>query len=233
MSQVMFPAFSKLAGEDAAQARARYYLTIVRYVTWITVPIAVATILFARAFIQGLYGDTWAPAILPLQLLAIYGLIRSVAANMGSIFRAMGKPQWLTYIAAWRLATMLVFLYPVTKRWGIDGVSALSAIVAIVDLVISANLVGRLVAAPWRAYVRMLAPTGAAALAAGLIAQGLYPYLSLPKTSLKLVAAGTLLVLIYAGLAWLVDRELRAALQTGYAALRRWSVINVPRESNG
>ena len=40
--------------------RARYYPVIVRYVTWITTPMAVAMILFAPAFINGLYGDAWA-----------------------------------------------------------------------------------------------------------------------------------------------------------------------------
>ncbi|PKO24171.1 MAG: hypothetical protein CVU38_00345, partial [Chloroflexi bacterium HGW-Chloroflexi-1] len=148
--------FSRLAGEKAGQARARYYLTVVRYVSWITLPIAAATILFAPEFVMALYGETWAPVILPLQLLAGYGLIRSIAANMGSIFRAMGKPQWLTYIAAWRLTTMLVFLYPVTMRWGIAGVSALSLVVAVVDFVISASLVGRLVTAPWFVYAGLL-----------------------------------------------------------------------------
>ncbi len=56
LTQVMFPVFSKMADGDLAQARimrARYYLTTVRYVTWLTTPIAVATILFAPALIRG------------------------------------------------------------------------------------------------------------------------------------------------------------------------------------
>ncbi len=220
VSQVMFPAFARMEG-DVGQLRARYYLTTVRYVAWITVPMAVATILFAPEFIRGLYGDVWAPAILSLQLLAVYGFIRSIAANMGSIFRAMGKPQWLTYIATWRLATMLIFLYPVTKRWGIDGVSALSAVVAVIDFGISASLVGRLVEVPWRAYVTMLIPSGAAALVAGLAAHWIYPSLPLPKAAWNLVLTGTLLVLLYAVLAWLIDRELRAAVQMILKQLRR------------
>jgi O-antigen/teichoic acid export membrane protein len=220
VNQVMFPAFSRL-GSDAAAARARYYLTTVRYVTWITAPIAAATILFAPRFVYGLYSATWAPAILPLQLLAVYGFIRSVAANMGNIFRSLGKPQWLTYIAAWRLTTMLIFLYPVTKRWGIDGVSALSAIVAVVDFFISAALVSRLVNAPLTAYAKMIAPTGLAALMGGLIAFGAYPYLGLPKTALNLLVAGVILMAVYAGLAWLLDRELRATAAAGGERLLR------------
>ena len=99
---------------------------------------------------MGLYGITWAPVIVPLQWLAVYGLIRSLAANMGSIFRGLGKPQWLTYIAIWRLITMVLLLYPAIAWNGIVGVSILSVAVAIVDFIIAGDLVGRLVVAPWR-----------------------------------------------------------------------------------
>lgn len=222
ISQVMFPAFSKLAG-DTGQARARYYLTIVRFVSWVTVPIAVATIVFAREFMIGLYGEEWAGAVVPLQLLAVYGLIRSVAANMGSVFRAMGKPQWLTYIAAWRLATMLLTLYPAVRWGGIIGVSALSAAVALVDFIISAHLLGKLVEAPWRAYIRILAPTGLAALAAAFVARAIHPILLLPKTTLRLAVAGIVMVGIYVALAWLIDPQLRDIVRQG----RSWIAAQV------
>lgn len=220
ISQVMFPAFARMDG-DAGRLRAQYYLTMVRYVALITVPIAVATILFAHEFVTGLYGDIWAPAIVPLQLLAIYGLIRSVAANMGSVFRALGKPEWLTYIAVWRLATMLALLYPVTKRWGINGVSALSAIVAAVDFVISATLVGRLVDAPWRAYARILLPTGGAAFVVGLAVHTVYPYLPGNSPVFNLLMAGVLLVLLYCVLLWLSDARLRVELRMALSRLRQ------------
>jgi lipopolysaccharide exporter len=232
VSQVMFPTFSKLADGNLAQLgqiRARYYLTTMRYISWLTVPIAIAMILFASEFFLGIYGPTWAPAIVPLQLLAIYGLIRSVAANMGSIFRGLGKPQWLTYIATWRLITMLVTLYPVTKRWGINGVSALSVIVAIVDFVISATLVSRLVEVRWRAYADMLIPTCAAAIAAGLLAQGAYNVLPLHKASIKLLIAGAVMVVLYGLFAWLVDRRFRdAARMIAGQGLRLWRERSAP-----
>lgn len=223
ISQVMFPVFSRMADGDPAEARrlrARYYLTLVRYVSWITAPVAVAMILFAPAFIWGLYGAEWAPAIIPIQLLAIYGFIRSIAANMGSVFRAMGKPQWLTYIALWRVITMVGLLIPVSVRWGINGVAWLSAIVAIVDFIISAWLVGKLVEAPWRAYARILIPTWAAALGAGFLALWLYPYLPFVKAAWNLLLVGIILVIVYALLAWLIDPKLRETVRSlfGYAA---------------
>jgi PST family polysaccharide transporter/lipopolysaccharide exporter len=216
INQVMFPAFSKMADADPAAARTlrvRYYFTITRYITWVATPIAVAMILFAPAFIHGLYGLVWEQAIVPIQLLAIYGFLRSIAANMGSVFRAMGKPQWLTYIATWRLVTMVVALIPVATRWGIDGVAWLSTIVAIADFVISAWLVGRLVDTPARTYVRLLAPPWVAGLAAGFATLWLYPHLPFVKAAWNLLLAGTLLVLGYLILSWLIDPQFRSAVQ--------------------
>lgn len=221
INQVMFPTFSKLADGDRtklAAIRARYYLTTARYVTWVTAPVAITTILFAPNFINDLYGPTWAPTILPLQMLAIYGFIRSIAANMGNVFRGMGKPQWLTYIALWRLVTMLAALYPVAKTWGINGVAALSAIVAVIDFVISATLVNRLIRTPISAYASVFLPTGLASLIAGVIAHGLYPHLPLARAMYRLPAAGALLVLLYAAFIWLLDPQFRAAVRSGLRA---------------
>lgn len=226
VSQVMFPTFSKMADSNpasAGQMRARYYLTTVRYITWLTVPIAVAMILYASDFFVGIYGAQWAAAVVPLQLLAIYALIRSIAANMGSIFRAMGKPQWLTYIALWRLITMAAALYPVTVRWGINGVAALSVAVAIVDFIISASLVGRLVEAPWRAYAEMLIPTTLAALASGYLSYWVYGYLPIQKVSVRLLAAGMIMTVLYSIFIWVIDRRFRAAARMiAGQALRIW-----------
>ena len=226
ISQVMFPTFSKLAEGDQEKmrtVRARYYLTLVRYVAWIMAPITLATILFAQDFILDLYSAAWAPAIVPLQILAVYGFIRAIAANMGSVFRAMGKPQWLTSIALWRLVTMAVGLYFVLVRlgMGITGVAGLSVIVAAVDFVVCATLVGRLVDAPASAYVRRIAPALTAALIAGLIAHWLYPYLPLPRAAFRLLTAGIVLMLIYAGLIWLADGEFRGTVRTGLRLLRQ------------
>jgi O-antigen/teichoic acid export membrane protein len=131
---------------------------------------------------------------------------------MGDVFKAGGKPQWLLGIATWRLLTMLVFLYPVTTRYGIVGVSALSVIVAVVDFVISALLVGRIVQTGLRDFARILAPglllsavaVGVARLAFAA-AYGIYP-------PLALVIAGATMVTIYAALVLALDSEVRNRL---------------------
>jgi len=147
LPQVMFPTFSTIREDMAAFKRA--FLTSTRYVSLVAIPISLCIVFFASDFVLGIYGQKWAGAVLPLQLLVVYGLARSIAVNMGNAIKAGGKPQWITAIATWRLTTMAVFLYPATSRYGIVGVGGLSAIVAIVDFGISVWMVGHIVHTTW------------------------------------------------------------------------------------
>jgi len=211
VGQVMFPAFSKLRDDVVAFRRA--FFQSMRYVSLLAIPISIGTIVFADDFIKTLYGQKWAPAILPMQLLGIYGLLRSVAANMGHVFQAGGKPKWLTMIALWRLGTMLAFLWPATYYWGIMGVSLLSALVSIVDFGISTFLTNRIIRASYWQYVRTLGPIMLVSL--GAAAAGKLVQHSLPSGHdfLNLVMAGMTMVIVYAIATWTTDRELR-----GFAA---------------
>lgn len=167
VTRVTFPAFSELQDDMARMRRA--YFSLVRYVSILSVPIAVATMIFADDFVHAVLGAKWAPAIVPLQILAVYGLLRSVAANMGTVFQAGGKPQWLSSIAAWRLITMTALLYPAITWNGIVGVCWLSTGVAVVDFFISAWLVNRIVDGRMATYGRILLPLLLTAAAAGVL----------------------------------------------------------------
>lgn len=208
VGQVMFPALAKI--QDDLERMKRVYFTTMRYVSLLSVPIGVATVVFAADFVNVLYGPKWAAAIVPLQWLGIYGLIRSIAANMGNVFKAGGRPKWLTYIALWRLITMLLFLYPATKYYGIVGVSVLSAAVSVVDFVISAALVNRLIAATAMDYVRCLGPIFSVSLLSALAARLVQlQFRATPHARLAFLTALVIMVCLYAGGMWLVDRELR------------------------
>jgi len=208
VGQVMFPAFSKI--QDDAAAMKRVFFEMTHYVSLLSIPIAVATIVFAGDFVYVLYGGKWAAVIVPLQYLGVYGLIRSIAANMGNIFKASGKTKWLTYIALWRLITMLLFLYPATKYYGIVGVSALSAGVAVVDFFISAALVNRIIHARALEYVRCLGPILLVTLGSATIARlAQEQFRATPHARIGFFTALLVMTVLYAGGMWVVDTNLR------------------------
>ncbi len=195
VNQVMFPALAKVR-EDRSLFR-RVYFQALAYVSLLAVPIAGGTILFATDVVALIGPDKWREMVGPMRWLAIYGLIRALAANIGNVYRSGGRPQYLTYIAMWRLTTMVLLLYPAIRWQGILGVSILSAGVAIVDFGISAVLADRILAAGWRPYVRALLPTvGVGGLLTVLTALVLSRWLTTPGVE-RLVLAGGSYGLVY------------------------------------
>ncbi len=214
VGQVLFPAYSKIQ-EDVGALRRAFFRTL-HYVSLLSIPVAVGMIAFAAPFILTIYGQKWAPSIVPLQLLGIYGLLRSVAVNMGSVFKAGGKPNWLTSIALGRLAVMGILLYPAARYYGINGVSVLSALVSVVDFVVSAVLTNRIIRGKVSEYIGALGGAFSFSLLSGFVARLLYEQISAGHGLISLIMAGLLMVMLYAGLVFTFDREIR---QIGLASL--------------
>ncbi len=211
VNQVMFPALAKIR-EDLRLFRHVYFQAL-RYVSLLSVPVAGGTILFAPDVVALIGPTKWHDMIVPMQWLAVYGLIRSLAANMGNVYRGGGRPQYLTYIAIWRLTTMALLLYPAIRWGGIVGVSVLSAGVAVVDFVISVELAHRILKTNWGDYVRALWVT----LGTGTVLT-LLAWLGLaavwPKPGLaRLLAGGVIYVGVYTIVVVVMWEELRARLR--------------------
>ena len=195
VNQVMFPALAKI--RQNRDLFRRVYFQALRYVALVAMPVAGGTVLFAPDLVSIIGATKWHDMVVPMQLLAVYGFIRSLAANMGNVYRGGGRPQYLTYIAVWRLSTMALLLYPVTVRWGIVGVSALSAVVAIVDFVISVELANRILNTGWSAYVAALGDTlllgGGVTLLVGMLLRTFWPQ----PGGIRMVSLGLVYVTLY------------------------------------
>jgi len=222
VNQVMFPAFAKM--QDDLQTFRRTYFQALRYVSFIAFPLAVGTLVFAPDLIATIDAEKWAGAVLPLRLLGVYGLLRSVAGNMGNVFKGGGKPRWLTGIALWRFLTMAILLYPVTRWWGIVGVSGLSAVVAVVDFAISGTLANKVINTTWRDYGRLLLPILLMSVVAGVWAWFVVWLVPLETGIWSLLLGGAVLLTTYGVALWRTQPDLRAqadALWQSLAQRRR------------
>jgi len=219
IGQVLFPAFSKIQDDIVALRRA--FFRTLHYVSLLSIPLAAGIIAFASPLIYTVYGKKWAPSIVPLQLLGIYGLLRSVAVNMGSVFKAGGKPNWLTYIAVFRLTVMGILLYPAAKYYGIVGVSMLSAVVSIVDFFISAALTNRVIHGGFVDYVQALWVPSVFSLVSAVVARWSYVQISREHGFISLLMAGMLMMLLYAVLVFTFDKEVRRLVMGSLSAVGR------------
>ncbi|MBL7074895.1 lipopolysaccharide biosynthesis protein [candidate division KSB1 bacterium] len=122
IGRIMFPVYSKISNYTFDLRNA--FLKTLRVTSLVSIPVAFLIVLVTPDFIN-LYFEKWRAAILPIQLLAIYGLIRSLGSGMGGVFLAKGKPEIMLKISAVQLIILGIFLYPVTKLSGVTGVCAL------------------------------------------------------------------------------------------------------------
>jgi O-antigen/teichoic acid export membrane protein len=230
VGQVMFPAFTKVQ-EDAHRLEAVFFKSV-KFVALVAFPVSVVTLVFAREFIVVAYGSKWYLAVLPLQLLTIYGLARSIAVNMGNVFKAGGKPNWLLYIATVRLALMAALLYPAIKWRGIDGVAGLSAVVAVADFILSAALTNRILHASWKRYVAIFLPMLLTSLVTAALGYQVYrwtmghihPFISLPL-------AGGIALALHLAIMYLWDPEVRlVASQVLGGMLREFQRVRIAHE---
>ena len=203
VNSVMFPAYSKIQ-EDHKRVR-RIFFDTIQAVGLISIPLALGTMVLGPNFVHNYYQGKWDASILAMQWLVIYGLARSIAANMGNIYRSLGKPQWLTYLATWRLITMGVLLVPAIWWRGIIGVSILSAVVAVVDFAIAAWMVNRLLGGGYRPYFRRLGPIFLISGISVTIAFLTMKIAPAPYPTIPFLVASIVMVLIYAVLSWFFE----------------------------
>ncbi|WP_136601743.1 lipopolysaccharide biosynthesis protein [Salinigranum halophilum] len=169
ISNVLFSTYAKLQGDDAALRRT--FVRTMQLVSVVSFPMAVGIVVVAPAFIEGVLGPQWLPATGAMQLLAVYGLLVSLTAAFHQIWKALGRPDYVTRVGTVRLVALALVIVPATAAFGITGTAAAVAGVYVfvalpVDLFLMHRLIGvgprRLaaeVAVPFTASVGMAATT--------------------------------------------------------------------------
>ena len=135
ISQVTFPAYSKL--QDNLPKLREAYLRTLQLTAFLSIPIAGLIFVLAPDFTRIFLGEKWMPMVPAMQVLAIWGLIRSIGATTGPVFQGVGRPEITAKLQLIQLVLMIVLIYPLTIQLGILGTSAAIVIAAII-----ANIVG-------------------------------------------------------------------------------------------
>lgn len=125
-NQVAFPTYSKLQGSlDRLRVA---YMGSLHLVSFIGFPLAIGTILVAPDFVLGLLGGKWAPMVVPLQFLAVAGLMRGLGATIGPLFQSQGRPDIPPRFSLALMTLLAIFVYPGVQSNGMEGVAAVVAV---------------------------------------------------------------------------------------------------------
>lgn len=154
ISRVIFPTYSQIQ-TDTEKLRTGYFRTI-QIITVISFPMAIGIAVVAPTFVRAILGEQWIPIILAMQILAFWGIVRSLGAAVGPLFDAIGRPDVNTKLQTLKLVIIAIFIYPATAQWGIEGTALVIVGNAFISNPIADYLAVRAVDGKIREFIRLL-----------------------------------------------------------------------------
>lgn len=117
--RLMFPVFTKMR-QDLYLLR-QSFLKTMRYNCFITFPMAIGIALYGPDLIHAIYGDKWSGMAVPLQLLSVAALFRSLSVIIHETFKATGSPRFMQRFVTLRFVIIAGIGIPVIMWYGLIG----------------------------------------------------------------------------------------------------------------
>ena len=102
----------------------RIWLTNLQRVALLTVPSSIGIVFAARPLVEVMLGPSWKPAILPLQILALNGIVQTFSATSGELFQALNRAHYRVYVEVAHFILVVPALILGSQVRGIAGVAA-------------------------------------------------------------------------------------------------------------
>jgi len=206
VNRITFPAYARIQ-HDLHRVREAYFDSL-HCLGAVVIPISFGLFAVAPQFIVGVFGSKWAPSIVPLELLAFFGMIRAIGSIGGSVRQGIGRPDVTAKLSAAQLVMSGALLVPMIRAWGLFG-----AVMAVLVPALVTNLAGLAVnqvlfgAKLSRAFRVLKWPflTSAAMAAAVRWLGGLMAGLGIPPLA-HLAISVAFGLLVYVGLMFLLAR---------------------------
>jgi O-antigen/teichoic acid export membrane protein len=205
VGNVLFPAYSAL---DRGRLRDGY-LVATRYMTMLTIPVAVWLIVLVRPLILGAFGAQWTESIGVARLIAIYALMATLSTPAGTVLKVTRQAKLMVLFSIPIVVILAVLLVIVTPH-GIVAVAIATTVLKVITTPIQVIVVSRQLDLKLRATCELLvAPlVASAAMAAALLP--LVQTISAPVPALLVgaVVGGV----VYIGALWLLAQDTLRAL---------------------
>ncbi|MBN1404953.1 MAG: lipopolysaccharide biosynthesis protein [Candidatus Omnitrophica bacterium] len=122
ISYVAFPAYSKIQ-DDIVRLKS-VYITILYTTVFLSFPIAALIFVLAGDFTMIFLGKNWMAIVPVMRVLVFYSVMASIISSMTPVFCSIGKPKVVARLQAAQVILLLIFIYPLTRFYGIAGTAA-------------------------------------------------------------------------------------------------------------
>jgi PST family polysaccharide transporter len=166
VSRVVLPTFARL--QDDRERLVRAFVHVTESASLAVCPLMTLVILIAPVVVPAVFGEAWADAVVPLQLIAAATIPYVLGGLMGPLTIAIGRADWEF---RWSVAIMVVHViaFSVGLQWGIVGMATTYLIMLAVGQPIRFAIIQRLIPISGRSYLRALAPATTCSVAAGVM----------------------------------------------------------------
>ncbi len=168
LSNVAFPAYAEL--QSSIDRLREAYKRIASVSAAVLMPAAVGIISVGNDFTRIFLGPKWMPMVPALLILSVAGVATGIVWTGRPAFMGAGRPQTVFHLQVARAATVLLFIYPLSSRWGIEGAAAavlLSSLSALAVYFVSIRLQ---LGITWKDLAQLfLPPLAASVLMAGAL----------------------------------------------------------------
>jgi len=204
--QVIFPAYAKIRDDQAALSQG--FLITMRYMSLITVPVALGLAAVSRPLVLTFFTDKWSEAIPVLSAIAIYTLIRSLTFNIGDVYKAQGRPDILTRLSLVKAAMLAPALWWAAVAVGtITAVAWTQVVIAFIAGLINLAVAARMLNTPLSILFRTFWPSIAAGLVMAVAARGLVEQMAGAPAVWQLLAGVLVGAVVYSAILWFWQRD--------------------------
>lgn len=119
ISRAVFPGYARMAN-DLAQLRGAF-VQVVGLVSLFTIPAGITIALVAEPLVQVLLGPKWSDSVALIQVLAVFGVVRSLHGPTGSIYLALGKPGFVAGFQCIQITVAVSLMLVLIPRLGTIG----------------------------------------------------------------------------------------------------------------
>lgn len=119
INSVVFPVYVKIR-DDTPRLRSAFLKTLI-VVILLTTFICSIIFMFPKIIVNVLLGESWKSAAQYIQLLAFFGLFRSIAVSCNPLFNALHKQRYITYYSFVAFFSMVITIFPLMNKYGLRG----------------------------------------------------------------------------------------------------------------
>ncbi len=217
-ASAIFPAFATIQDQPAALRRG--FLSTVRFVEILSVPLSVGLMMVADPLVRVTFGEQWLSAIPIVRILALFVLVRSIGFNAGDIYKAVGRPDILVKLEVLNMVVLVPALW-IGSYFGLVGVAFGHLIASLVRMVADLVVATRFVKVSLLDILRQLKPSFLGGLVLILLVLPALYLTAAASPLLRLVVVTIVGAMGYLGTLWVLEREslLRVARMIGLPGL--------------